>query len=152
MRCHFQNNHQKRKKPPITTNPMMVSQLLYVGSSRRYIEKIAQEISMKTGNPDEGRIWLWAMLLSSLTGTLIWFIQELSAVPFSQWGQQTEITFSYFTELSNVIIIIMATVLLFGRGRLFNWFKSPSVQSACCLYILSLSGWDSGFCSVGRIE
>lgn len=88
---------------------------------------------MKSNN--ERQIFLWTMFLSSLTGVMIWYLKRLASVPFSDWGTSTVVMFSYFTNLSNLIIIIMAAALLFGRGRLYNWFKSPVVQSACCLYI-----------------
>ncbi len=84
---------------------------------------------------NERRILLWAMLLSSLTGISIWYIRRLVAVPLSEWGSQTVETFSYFTNLTNAMIIVMAAALLFGRNRLAYWFKSPSVQSAFSLYI-----------------
>jgi hypothetical protein len=83
----------------------------------------------------ERRFLLWAMLLSSLTGTSIWYIQNLVAAPIAEWGRQTVVSFSYFTNLTNAIIIVMATALLAGRGRVSRWFNSPSVQSACGLYI-----------------
>ncbi len=90
---------------------------------------------MKKENTNEGRILLWAMLLSSLIGVSIWYIRGLAASPFAEWGERTVATFSYFTNFSNGMIIVMAATLLLGRGRLYNWFKSSSVQSAFCLYI-----------------
>jgi hypothetical protein len=90
---------------------------------------------MKKENTNEQRILLWTMLLSSLIGVSIWYVKGLSTSPFAEWSQRTVVTFSYFTNFSNAIIIVMAAALLFGRGRLYNWFKSPAVQSACCLYI-----------------
>ena len=90
---------------------------------------------MKIDNKNERRLFLWAMLLSSLIGISIWYIKSLASAPFSAWGQETVVTFSYFTNFSNAMIIVMAAALLLGRGRLYNWFKSPSVQSAFSLYI-----------------
>jgi hypothetical protein len=34
-----------------------------------------------------------------------------------------------------LIVIVMAASLLFGRGRLRQWFSSPAVQAACSLYV-----------------
>ncbi|MCP4422386.1 MAG: hypothetical protein GY805_37735 [Chloroflexi bacterium] len=90
---------------------------------------------MKKENTNEGQILLWAMLLSSLIGVSIWYIGGLATSPFAEWGQKTVATFSYFTTFTNGMIIVMAAALLLGRGRLYNWFKSSSVQSAFCLYI-----------------
>lgn len=75
------------------------------------------------------------MLISSLTGVAYWYIKRLTAVPFSEWASETVVMFSFFTNLTNLLIIVMAGALLLGRGRLYRWFKSPVVQSACCLYI-----------------
>lgn len=83
----------------------------------------------------EQRFLLWLMFLSSLTGISIWYIRRLVQTPLNEWGSATVTTFSFFTNLTNLIIIIMAAALLFGRSRLHDWFKSPSVQAACCLYI-----------------
>lgn len=90
---------------------------------------------MKTENGKERQILLWAMLLSSLIGISIWYIQRLADTPLREWGSATAVTFSYFTNFSNAMIIVMAAALLWGRGRLANWFKSTSVQAAFCLYI-----------------
>ncbi len=84
---------------------------------------------------DERKMFLWLLFLSSLTGITIWYLKQLVAAPFNEWGSVTVAMFSFFTNLTNLIIIIMAGALLFGRGRLHNWFQSPVVQSACCLYI-----------------
>jgi hypothetical protein len=90
---------------------------------------------MTTDNRSEQRILLWAMLLSSLTGITIWYVQRLVGAPLSQWFSETVVTFSFFTNLSNLLTIIMAGALLSGRGRLYQWFKPPAVQAGCCLYI-----------------
>jgi len=83
----------------------------------------------------EQRVWLWALLLSSLTGISIWYTQRLAAAPFTEWGAESVVTFSYFTNLTNAIVIVLAAALLRRRGRLYNWVKSSSVQAAVCLYI-----------------
>lgn len=83
----------------------------------------------------ERQIMLWVMMFSSLTGILIWYVSRLSATSVSAWGRETVVMLSYFTNFSNLIIVVMAASLLFGRGPLANWFKSPVVQAACCLYI-----------------
>ena len=88
---------------------------------------------MKSKN--ERQILLWAMLLSSLIGITIWYVKRLAAAPLGEWGTETVAWLSYFTIFSNLLAIIMAGALLYGRGRLYNWFQSPSVQSAFCLYI-----------------
>ncbi|RMG91103.1 MAG: hypothetical protein D6706_18650 [Chloroflexi bacterium] len=90
---------------------------------------------MKTEQSREQQLLLWALLLSSLIGISIWYIQRLAATPVREWGSATVVTFSYFTNFSNGMIIVMAAALLWGRGRLANWFQSASVQSAFCLYI-----------------
>jgi hypothetical protein len=90
---------------------------------------------MKIENTIERKLLLWALLLSSLSGILIWYGERLAAAPFNEWVGATVVNFSYFTNFSNLIIIVMAGALLFGRGRLYDWFKSPAVLSACCLYI-----------------
>ncbi|MCB8946350.1 MAG: Pr6Pr family membrane protein [Ardenticatenaceae bacterium] len=83
----------------------------------------------------ERHILLWAMLLSSLIGITIWYIKRLTAAPVGEWGAETVAWLSYFTIFSNLLAIIMAGALLYGRGRLAHWFQSPSRQSAICLYI-----------------
>ena len=83
----------------------------------------------------EQRILLWVMMLSSVIGVGIWYVRGLMSTPFNEWLQRTVVTFSFFTNFSNAIIVVMAAALLFGRGRINRWFQSPSVQSACCLYI-----------------
>ena len=83
----------------------------------------------------EQRILLWAMFLSSLLGISIWYIKRLIATPLNEWGSATVTTFSFFTNFTNLIIIIMTGALLFGSGSVYAWFKSPAVQAACCLYI-----------------
>ena len=75
------------------------------------------------------------MLLSSLSGISIWYFQRLADSPCTNGDAQTAVTFSFYTILSNAIIVVMAAALLLGRGRLYTWFSSPSVQAACCLYI-----------------
>ena len=87
-----------------------------------------------TAKAVERRIWLWMMLLSSLSGISIWYFQRLADAPLREWGAQTAVTFSFYTILSNAIIVVMAAALLLGRGRLYTWF-TPSVQAASCLYI-----------------
>ncbi|MCA9972207.1 MAG: Pr6Pr family membrane protein, partial [Anaerolineales bacterium] len=84
---------------------------------------------------NERQILLWTLLLSSFTGILIWYLKRLTAAPFSQWGTQTVELLSFFTNLTNLIVVIMAAALLFGRGPLHRWFAQPAVQAACCLYI-----------------
>lgn len=91
--------------------------------------------TMPVQRQKERRILLWVLFLSSLTGITIWYVQRLTAVSLSAWGSETVVMFSYFTNLTNLIVVIMAGTLLFGRGRLHNWFRSPVVQAACCLYI-----------------
>ncbi|GJM40241.1 MAG: hypothetical protein DHS20C20_05230 [Ardenticatenaceae bacterium] len=90
---------------------------------------------MNITNRNERRIWLWAMLLSSLIGISIWYARRLTSAPFAEWGTETVAMFSFFTNLTNLIIIVMAASLLAGKGVLYRFFKSPSVQAACCLYI-----------------
>lgn len=91
--------------------------------------------SMNLNSKTERQLLLWVMLLSSLTGITIWYVERLADVPYGEWVSASVVMFSYFTNFTNLIIIVMAGVLLFGRGRLYNWFKSPVVQAACCLYI-----------------
>lgn len=83
----------------------------------------------------ERQLLLWMMLLSSLVGISIWYVRRLTAVPPSEWFRDTVVMFSFFTNLTNLVVIFMAGALLAGKGRLYNWFKSPVVQSAWCLYI-----------------
>jgi len=68
-------------------------------------------------------------------GLTIWYVKRLTSVTFSEWGEATVVMFSFFTNLTNLIIIVMAAALLAGRGILYRLFKSPVVQAACCLYI-----------------
>ena len=60
------------------------------------------------------------MFLSSLTGLAIWYVKRLTSVTFSEWGDATVVMFSFFTNLTNLIIIVMAGALLAGRGRLYR--------------------------------
>lgn len=90
-------------------------------------------MATRTGN--ERRLLLWAMLLSSLIGMAIWYIRRLTSAPLNEWFTETVVMFSYFTNLTNLIAVVMAGALLAGKGALYRWFKSPVVQAACCLYI-----------------
>ncbi len=90
---------------------------------------------MNTKNGNERRLLLWTMLFSSLLGISIWYFRRLTSAPVNEWFAETVVMFSFFTNLSNLIIIVMAGALLAGRGRLARWFSSPAVQAACCLYI-----------------
>lgn len=83
----------------------------------------------------ERRAFLWVMLGVSLTAVLIWYAKRLVAAPVGEWGRETAVLLSYFTNATNSLIVLMAGALLLGRGRLYEWFKSPGVQTACCLYI-----------------
>lgn len=90
---------------------------------------------MKTERQNEQKMWLWLLLSSSLIGISIWYARRLTAVPVNEWFSETVVMFSFFTNLTNLIIIVMAGALLVGKGWLYRWFKSPVVQAACCLYI-----------------
>lgn len=83
----------------------------------------------------ERRIFLWVMLGLSLTAVLVWYAKRLVAAPVGEWGRETAVLFSYFTNSTNSLMVIMTGALLAGRGRLYEWFKWPGVQTACCLYI-----------------
>lgn len=89
---------------------------------------------MKAKRSSERQL-LWMMLLSSLVGISIWYVRRLTAVPLSDWFSETVVMFSFFTNLTNLVVIVMAAALLAGQGRLYRWFQSPVVQSAWCLYI-----------------
>ena len=78
------------------------------------------------------QVWLW----SSLIGVSIWHVRRLVEAPVSEWLTETIITLSYFTNLTNILIVVMAWALLRGRGRVAEFFAAPSVQAACSLYIL----------------
>lgn len=90
---------------------------------------------MKAKRGSERQWLLWMMLLSSLVGVSIWYVRRLTAVPPSEWFRDTVVMFSFYTNLTNLVVIFMAGALLAGKGRLYSWFKSPAVQSAWCLYI-----------------
>jgi hypothetical protein len=51
-------------------------------------------------------------------------------------GTSHIITLSYFTNLTNTLIVVMAAALLRGRGRIARVFASAPVQAAFSLYIL----------------
>jgi hypothetical protein len=101
--------------------------------TRSHMSKMSKPLPDKTDT--QCRPLLWALLLSSLIGVSIWYVQRLAAAPLSQWGSQTVVTFSYFTTFTNLIAMTMAAALLAGRGKLSAWFGLPTVQAACCLYI-----------------
>ncbi len=82
------------------------------------------------------RILQWAILVSSLSAILIWWIQRLLESPLSLWLSQTITFFSFFTIWSNTLIVIMMVALMTQRGALYRFFERPSVQAACCLYII----------------
>lgn len=84
---------------------------------------------------NERRLFLWVMLVSSLTAVLVWYGKRLAVAPVGEWGRETAVLFSYFTISTNSLIVIMTGALLYGRGRLYEWFKWPAVQAACCLYV-----------------
>jgi hypothetical protein len=90
---------------------------------------------MGVTNGSGRRLLLWMMLLSSVIGISIWYIRRLTHAPLPEWFSETVVMFSYFTNLTNLILIVMAAALLAGKGVLYRWFKSPVVQAACCLYI-----------------
>lgn len=79
-------------------------------------------------------LWVWAG--SSAVGVGIWHVRRLVEAPVSEWLTETIITLSYFTNLTNILIVALAWGLLTGRGRLGRWTASPAVQAACSLYIL----------------
>jgi hypothetical protein len=82
------------------------------------------------------RMLLWVWLASSAVGVGIWHVRRLMAAPVSEWLTEHIITLSYFTNLTNTLIVVMAASLLSGRGRLARWFSQAPVQSAFSLYIL----------------
>jgi hypothetical protein len=88
-----------------------------------------------TGQASSRRL-LQVWLLSSLVGVSIWHVRRLVEAPVSEWVTETIITLSYFTNLTNILIVAMAWALLRRRGRLAGFFAAPSVQAACSLYIL----------------
>ena len=98
---------------------------------------------MALSRAKERQIWLGALLLSSLAGVTIWYVERLLAAPLNRWWTESVAHFSYFTISTNSLIVIMAAALLFGRGRLHRWFSIPSVQAACSLYIafVGLAFW-----------
>ncbi len=82
------------------------------------------------------RLVLWVWAASSAIGVGIWHVRRLVEAPVSEWLTETIITLSYFTNLTNLLIVAVAWGLLTGRGRLGRWVASPAVQAACSLYIL----------------
>lgn len=98
---------------------------------------------MRTATTRERQLLLAALLISSLTGILIWYTNGVKLTSFGAWFSSTARWISFFTNLTNALVVVMAAALLAGRGRLYNWFKSPGVQSAFCLYIafVGLAYW-----------
>lgn len=90
---------------------------------------------MDTSRQKERQILLWALLLSSVAGLSVWYMRRLTSAPVGEWLTETVEMFSFFTNLTNLLAIIMAAALLSGRGRLHAWFSRPPVQAAFCLYI-----------------
>lgn len=82
------------------------------------------------------RTLLWVWLTSSAVGVGIWHVRRLVNAPVSEWLTEHIITLSYFTNLTNTLIVVMAAALLTGRGRLARWFSPAPVQAAFSLYIL----------------
>jgi len=82
------------------------------------------------------RMLLWVWLTSSAVGVGIWHVRRLVNAPVSEWLTEHIITLSYFTNLTNTLIVVMAAALLTGRGRLARWFSPAPVQAAFSLYIL----------------
>jgi hypothetical protein len=82
------------------------------------------------------RAVLWVWLASSGVGVGIWHVRRLVNAPVSEWLTEHIITLSYFTNLTNTLIVVMAATLLSGRGRPARWFSSPPLQAAFSLYIL----------------
>jgi len=82
------------------------------------------------------RARLWAWLGSSAVGVGIWHVRRLVNAPVSEWLTEHIITLSYFTNLTNTLIVVMAASLLSGRGRIARWFSRAPVQAAFSLYIL----------------
>lgn len=85
---------------------------------------------------DRQRMLLWVWLTSSAVGVGIWHVRRLVNAPVSEWLTEHIITLSYFTNLTNTLIVVMAAALLTGRGRLARWFAPAPVQAAFSLYIL----------------
>ena len=71
------------------------------------------------------QVWLW----SSLIGVSIWHVRRLVEAPVSEWLTETIITLSYFTNLTNILIVVMAWALLRGRGRVAEFFAAPWERS-----------------------
>jgi hypothetical protein len=86
------------------------------------------------GRTERRLLWLW--LASSAVGVSIWHVRRLVNAPVSEWLTEHIITLSYFTNLTNTLIVVMAAALLSGRGRLARWFGPAPVQAAFSLYIL----------------
>lgn len=82
------------------------------------------------------RAVLATWLASSAVGVGIWQANRMASSSIGEWPSQTVITFSYFTNSTNALVIVLAAALLVGRGRLARWAASPSVQAATSLYIV----------------
>lgn len=90
---------------------------------------------MKKSSDIKRPVLLWALFLSSLIGIVLGYQNIVSFASPAVWLSTTFVWISFFTELTNTIVVIMTGSLLWGNGRLATWFKKPAVQSAVCLYI-----------------
>jgi hypothetical protein len=54
------------------------------------------------------RMLLWVWLTSSAVGVGIWHVRRLVNAPVSEWLTEHIITLSYFTNLTNTLIVVMA--------------------------------------------
>ncbi len=82
------------------------------------------------------RALLFVWLASSVIGVGIWQVNRMASSSVVDWPAQTVITFSYFTNLTNALVVVLAGALLVGRGRLARWVAAPPVQAAISLYIV----------------
>lgn len=82
------------------------------------------------------RAVLAVWLASSAVGVGIWQANRMAASSVADWPAQTVVTFSYFTNSTNALVIVLAAALLAGRGRLARWAAAPPVQAAISLYIV----------------
>jgi lysylphosphatidylglycerol synthetase-like protein (DUF2156 family) len=92
------------------------------------------DLARVLGSGERRLLQVW--LASSAVGVGIWHVRRLVNAPVSEWLTEHIITLSYFTNLTNTLIVVMAVALLRGRGRLARYFVPAPVQAAFSLYIL----------------
>ena len=88
--------------------------------------------------PIHQRLVLWALLLSSVLGVVVFYGLTVTGESAEELGlfKATIRYFAFYTISSNVLGAVFAGTLLFGgEGRLARFARRPTVQAAVSVYL-----------------